>query len=123
MYGSIVWTLKATVHRPGKFTPRMEIVRNVNVVATPSEDATDDVESVTVNKTWEDQMEYYLSVVGRAFPIGSKVPIQLTFLPLAKVKVHKVSVVIDGMIVWFVNVNLVLTTCPDPLNREDYVLR
>ena len=123
MYGSIVWTLKATVHRPGKFTPRMEVVRNVNVVATPSEDATDDIESVTVNKTWEDQMEYYLSVVGRAFPIGSKVPIQLTFLPLAKVKIHKVSVVIDGMIVWFVNVNLVLTTCPSPLNREDYVLR
>jgi hypothetical protein len=121
MYGSIVWTLKATVHRPGKFIPRMEIVRSVNVVATPSEDATDDVESVTVNKTWEDQMEYYLSVVGRAFPIGSKVPIQLTFLPLAKIKIHKVSVVIDGTTV--VRKRESRSDVSPPLNREDYLLR
>jgi len=97
MYGSIAWSLKATVHRPGKFTPRMETVRTINVVATPSEDATEDVENVTVNKTWENQMSYYLSIAGRAFPIGSKIPIQLTFMPLAKIKIHKVSVVIDGM--------------------------
>jgi len=95
-YGSIVWGLKATVHRPGKFTPRMEATRSINVVATPSDDATEDVENVTVTKTWEDQMVYYLSIVGRAFHIGSKIPIQLTFMPLAKVKIHKVSVVIDG---------------------------
>lgn len=74
----------------------MEVTRIINVVATPSDDATEDVENVTVNKTWEDQMVYYLSIVGRAFPIGSKIPIQLTFMPLAKVKILKVSVVIDG---------------------------
>ena len=96
--GSITWTLKATVHRPGKFTPRMEVTRPINVVATPSDDATEDVENVTVNKTWEDQMVYYLSIVGRAFPIGSKIPIQLNFMPLAKVKILRVSVVIDRML-------------------------
>lgn len=91
--------MKATVHRPGMFTPRMETVRTINVVATPSEDATEDVESITINKTWEDQMVYCLSIVGRAFPIGSKIPIQLTIMPLAKVKIHKVSVVVDGNVV------------------------
>lgn len=88
--------MTATVHRPGKFTPRMETARKINVVATPSDDATEDVESVTVNKTWEDQMVYYMSIVGRAFPIGGKIPIQLSFMPLAKIKIHRVSVVIDG---------------------------
>lgn len=78
------------------FTPRMETTRTIDVIATPSDDATEDVESVTVNKVWEDQMVYSLSIVGRAFPIGSKIPIQLTILPLAKIKIHKVSVVIDG---------------------------
>jgi len=77
-------------------------VRVINVVATPSEDATEDVESVTVNKAWEDQMVYYLSIVGRAFPIGSKIPIQLTIMPLAKIKIHKVSVAIDGVFSQFV---------------------
>ncbi|KAF9643117.1 hypothetical protein BDM02DRAFT_3132643 [Thelephora ganbajun] len=101
MHGSIVWNLKATVHRPGKFTPRMETVRTINVVATPSEDATEDVESVTVNKTWEDQMVYYLAIVGRAFPIGSKIPIQLTLMPLAKIKIHKVTVAIDEKVTYY----------------------
>ncbi|KAF9777874.1 hypothetical protein BJ322DRAFT_1176291 [Thelephora terrestris] len=101
MFGSIVWTLTATVHRPGRFTPRMETVRTINVVATPSEDATEDVESVTVNKTWEDQMVYCLSIVGRAFPIGTKVPIQLTLLPMAKIKIYKVSVAIDEKVMYY----------------------
>ena len=121
-YGSIVWSLKATVHRPGKFTPRMEVTRPINVVAAPSEDATEDVENVTVNKTWEDQMVYYLSIVGRAFPIGSKIPIQLTFMPLAKVKIHKVSVVIDGMLLQFFRSTSALITHPPSFNRESDVL-
>lgn len=101
MFGSIVWTLTATVHRPGRFTPRMETVRTINVVAAPSDDATEDVESVTVNKTWEDQMVYRLSIVGRAFPIGSKVPVHLIFLPLAKIKIHRVTVAVDGALLQF----------------------
>ena len=74
----------------------METVHTINVVATPSQDATEDVECITVNKSWEDQMEYFLSIVGRAFPIGSKIPVQLMILPIAKVKIHKVSVAVDG---------------------------
>lgn len=121
MFGSIVWNMKATVHRPGKFTPRMETALKLNVVATPSEDATEDVESVTVNKAWEDQMVYYLSVVGRAFPIGSKIPIQLIIMPLAKVKIYKLSVVIDGML-RSVGEGPVLTASPFSFNRESDVL-
>ena len=121
IYGSIIWSMKATVHRPGKFIPRMEAVRTINVVATPSEDATEDVESVTVNKTWEDQMVYYLSVVGRAFPIGSKIPIQLTLMPLAKIKIQRVSVVIDGMS-QFVSKTSILTGHSPSFNRESDIL-
>ena len=121
-YGSVVWSLKATVHRPGAFTPRMETVRTINVIATPSDDTTEDVESVTVNKTWEDQMVYYLSIVGRAFPIGSKIPIQLTFMPLAKVKIHRVSIAIDGMLSQFVVTTPVLDIHSHSFNRESDVL-
>lgn len=98
-------------------------MRTINVVATPSEDATEDVESVTINKPWEDQMVYYLSIVGRAFPIGSKIPIQLTFMPLAKIKIHKVSVVIDGMLLQFVIPTSALTVHSPSSDRESDVLR
>ena len=121
LHDSIVWNLKATVHRPGKFTPRMEAMRSINVVATPSEDDTEDVESITANKTWADQMAYCLSIVGIAFPIGSKIPIQLTFMPLAKIKIHKVSVVIDGTSSQFFVMTSVLTIHLSS-NRESGVL-
>ena len=98
----------------------METVRSINVVATPSEDATEDVENVSVNKTWEDQMVYYLSIVGRAFPIGTKIPMQLTFMPLAKVKIYKVSVVIDGTLSKFVVTASVLTTTCLPIEKVTY---
>jgi hypothetical protein len=122
MYGSISWNLKATVHRPGKFVPRMETARTINVVATPSDDATEDVESVTVTKTWEDQMVYNLSIVGLAFPIGSKIPIQLTILPLAKIRILKVSVVIDGVSLQHIIATSVLTVHSPSSNRESNVL-
>lgn len=115
--------MTATVHRPGKFTPRMEAIRTINVVATPSDDTTEDVESVVVNKTWEDQMVYYLSVTGRAFPIGGKIPIQLTIMPLAKIKIHKVSVVIDGMSSPLSGTTSVLTVHLSSSNRESDVLQ
>ena len=100
----------------------MVTMRIINVVATPSDDATEDVENVTVNKTWEDQMVYYLSIVGRAFPIGSKIPIQLTFMPLAKVKILKVSVVIDGMSLRPLLTTLVLIVRPPLPDRKSDVL-
>jgi len=100
----------------------MEATRIINVVATPSDDATEDVENVTVNKTWEDQMVYYLSIVGRAFPIGGKIPIQLTFMPLAKVKILKVSIVIDGTSLQSLFMALALIVRSSPSNRESDVL-
>lgn len=100
----------------------MVTLRTINVVAAPSEDTTEDVENVTITKTWEDQMVYYLSIVGRAFPIGSKIPIQLTFMPLAKVKIHKVSVMIDGTLLHFTPTTFVLTIRLAYFNRESDIL-
>lgn len=95
-YGSVVWRLKATVHRPGPFTPKLSASREVIFVASPSEDDREDVDNVTIERTWEDQMQYMLTVSGRVFPIGGAVPITLTILPMAKVKIFGVSVILEG---------------------------
>jgi hypothetical protein len=95
-YGSVVWRLKATVHRPGPFTPKLSASREVNFVASPSEDDREDVDNVTIERTWEDQMQYMLTVSGRVFPIGGSVPITLTILPMAKVKIFGLSVILEG---------------------------
>ena len=41
-------------------------------------------------------MQYTVSVSGRMFPIGGTIPITLTFLPMAKVRIYKISAQLDG---------------------------
>jgi hypothetical protein len=94
--GSVSWRLNATVHRPGPFTPKLSASREVIFVASPNEDDREDVDNVTIERHWEDQMQYMLTVSGRVFPIGGTVPITLTFLPMAKVKIFQLSVHLEG---------------------------
>jgi len=98
-YGSVSWRLKAWVHRPGAFTPKLTASHGVILVASPSEDNRDDTDNVTIERFWEDQMQYMLSVSGRVFPIGGAVPITLSLLPLAKVKVFKILVQLEGNVI------------------------
>lgn len=64
-HGSVVWRLKATVHRPGTFKTKLTNAREVVVVASPSEDDTEDTESIVVERSWDDQMQYLLVVSGK----------------------------------------------------------
>ncbi len=95
-YGSVAWRLKATVHRPGPFTPKLTASRDVILVASTNEDDREDVDNVTIERCWEDQMQYMLTVSGRVFPIGGTVPITLTILPMAKVKIFGLTVQLEG---------------------------
>lgn len=66
------------------------------MIATPGEDDTEDTDSLVVERHWEDQMQYLIAISGRSFPIGGVIPINITLLPLAKIKLHRLSVYIDG---------------------------
>ncbi|KAI9465256.1 hypothetical protein BJY52DRAFT_1209668 [Lactarius psammicola] len=99
-YGSVTWRLKANVHRPGVFTPRFSASREVILVASPSEDQ-EDTEGITIERTWEDQMRYTLSVSGRMFPIGGTIPITLSFMPMAKVRIYKITVQLKEQVMFF----------------------
>lgn len=99
-YGSVSWRLNARVHRPGAFTPKLSASHEVILVASPSEDNRDDTDNATIERFWEGQMQYMLSVSGRVFPIGGTVPITLSLLPLAKVKIFKILVQLEGNVIY-----------------------
>lgn len=99
-YGSVSWRLKARVHRPGAFTPKLSASHEVILVTSPSEDNRDDTDNATIERFWEGQMQYMLSVSGRVFPIGGTVPITLSLLPLAKVKIFKILVQLEGNVTY-----------------------
>ncbi|KAJ6497646.1 hypothetical protein C8R45DRAFT_1093994 [Mycena sanguinolenta] len=97
-YGSVVWRLKANVHRPGAFASRMHAVRQVLVIAAPMEDDTEESEAIVVERHWEQQLQYLISISGRSFPIGSVIPVSFTMMPLSKVKIHRLSILLEEKI-------------------------
>lgn len=95
-YGSVIWKLKAVVHRPGAFTSKLTASQEITVVATPGEDDTEESESIIVERQWDIQMQYLIVISGRSFSVGGTMPISVTFMPWTKMKVHRISVIIEG---------------------------
>lgn len=95
-HGSVTWRLKAQVHRPGAFSAKFVATRDVILVACPGEDDTEDTENIVVERFWDNQLQYLLTVSGRMFHIGAKIPITMNFLPMAKMKIHRLSIILEG---------------------------
>lgn len=68
----------------------------MTVVACPSEDDTEDTESIIVERQWDSQMQYLIAISGRSFPIGGVIPFSITFVPWTKMKVFRLSIVLEG---------------------------
>lgn len=95
-YGSVFWRLKASVHRPGTFKSKMTTSREVITVACPTSEDTEDTDNIIVERLWDQQLQYLISVSGKSFHIGGTVPVSFTLLPLAKISVYRLSVILEG---------------------------
>ncbi|KIM40302.1 hypothetical protein M413DRAFT_11761 [Hebeloma cylindrosporum] len=114
-FGSVVWRLKASVHRPGTFKAKITSCREVVTIACPTEEDTEDTENIIVERHWEQQLQYLISISGRSFYIGGTVPVTLTFMPLMKVKIHRLSVVIEERVDYYTQMRRIART--DPITR------
>ncbi|KAG6828251.1 hypothetical protein H0H92_008639 [Tricholoma furcatifolium] len=116
-YGTVTWRLRATVHRPGAFKAKLAASREVVVVISPTEEDTEDSENIIVERHWEQQLQYLISISGRSFYIGGTVPITFTLLPLAKMKVHRISVFIEERVDYYTHMKRIART--DPIHHID----
>ncbi|KAL7277783.1 hypothetical protein ACG7TL_008726 [Trametes sanguinea] len=114
-YGSVSWKLKAVVHRPGAFKAKLQTSQEITVIATPCEDDTEESESIIVERQWDTQMQYLIAISGRSFPIGGTMPISITFMPWTKMKIHRISVLIEERVDYWTQFKRVART--DPINR------
>jgi hypothetical protein len=97
LQGNVTWQLKGQVHRPGTFAYKLTACREVILVASPGEDDTEDMENTIIQRQWDSQLQYLLSISGRSFYIGGTLPIQITILPMTNIKVHRIAVILEGM--------------------------
>jgi len=61
------------------------------------EEDTEDSESIIIERNWDQQLQYLISISGRAFFIGGRVPINLVLMPMDKIKIHRITVHIEGV--------------------------
>ena len=59
------------------------------LVHAPDEEETEGIENIVVQRTWEDALSYVVAISGKTFPLGSKIPIWIKFVPLTKVRIHR----------------------------------
>ncbi|KAJ3776332.1 hypothetical protein FB446DRAFT_785267 [Lentinula raphanica] len=57
-------------------------------------------------------LHYMITICGRSFPIGGEIPIEITLMPLEKVRVHRVGVVIEQKIEYHTQFKKVERTDP-----------
>ncbi|KAK7472450.1 hypothetical protein VKT23_000565 [Stygiomarasmius scandens] len=111
-FGSVTWRIKASVHRPGAFSSKMTTQRDVLVLSCPSEEDTEDTENIIVERHWDGQLQYLISISGRSFYVGGTIPVSFTMLPLAKVRIHRISVILEEKVEYHNNFKSVGRTDP-----------
>jgi hypothetical protein len=65
-------------------------------------------------------MQYIISVSGKMHHLGCVIPIDVTFVPIAKVKIHRITIYIEERVDYYVRTKRVGKS--DPVNRVDLSL-
>jgi hypothetical protein len=68
-----VYKLKATVHRPGTFSTKITAATVVELVSAPAEEDAEDGEPIVIERQWDMELRYLISISGRNFPQGADV--------------------------------------------------
>ncbi|KAI0306930.1 hypothetical protein B0F90DRAFT_1683622 [Multifurca ochricompacta] len=90
--GSVTWRLVAKVRRPGVFSSKLTATREVQVISIPAEADVDMTGDVLIERSWDDQLQYFFQISGKVFAIGSSFNIKMSFMPLAKIQIYKLAI-------------------------------
>lgn len=107
--------MKASVYRPGPFSPRLTATATFVVVSAPAEDESEEGDAIIVERQWDFQLRYLISINGRHFAVsdhefasviassqffiiqqGADIPWGIQLMPLTKMTIHRITIVLEG---------------------------
>ncbi|SCU98022.1 LAFA_0G14950g1_1 [Lachancea sp. 'fantastica'] len=80
---SVIYKLQATIER-SKFATDLISKKHLRVIRTLTPDAVELSETMSVDNTWPNKVDYSISVPGKAIAIGSATKIHILMVPLLK---------------------------------------
>lgn len=93
-FGQIKYLFELQIERSGTFKSNLIGSRDLTILRTLGMSNLEYSEPIVISRDWEDQLHYEIAIAGKAFVIGSSIPIAFSFVPLAKVRCHRIRVYI-----------------------------
>lgn len=75
--------MQAIIDRPG-FASNLLTRKHIRIVRTLSIDSLEMAQTLSVDNTWPNKIEYAISIPTKSYPIGSPIPISFKLVPLLK---------------------------------------
>ncbi|KAI5812124.1 hypothetical protein BZA77DRAFT_150493 [Pyronema omphalodes] len=91
-YGTVRYHLEGCIERVNSFGIKSSLYgkREVQVVRVPSDTNMEQSEPIAITRSWDDQLHYDIVISGKAFPLGSTMPMAMKLTPLQKCRIHRV---------------------------------
>ncbi|ANZ76709.1 BA75_03576T0 [Komagataella pastoris] len=80
---SLIYELEANLER-SRFVSNIVAKKHLRVIRTMNSDAAELTETVAVDNTWPNKVDYCVSIPNRAMAIGSVNPLEIILVPLSK---------------------------------------
>lgn len=84
----VSYTVKATVERCGLMNHTIESAREVTAIRCPDVNAPNALEPISVARIWPNQFRYGIFASANAAPMGSRLPVAITLMPLSHVRCY-----------------------------------
>lgn len=75
--------MQAIVDRPG-FSSKLITKKSIRILRTFSADSSEMAQTLSVDSTWPQKIEYAISIPTSSYPMGSSLPISFNLVPLVK---------------------------------------
>ncbi|KAL2316373.1 Arrestin domain-containing protein C31A2.12 [Schizosaccharomyces pombe] len=94
----VVYRLKASIDRTG-LASKMVKKKHIRLIRALPADAIEYTQTISVDNTWPNKIEYTISVPTKAYAIGSYIPIHFVLVPLLKrLTIGKISITLKEYI-------------------------
>ncbi|SCV02633.1 LAME_0H03576g1_1 [Lachancea meyersii CBS 8951] len=91
-FGSVEYTLMATIERAGAFKSNIHARMPLEVIRAPSDSSVEETEPIVISRDWEDQLHYDIVIASKDIVLDAFLPIAFKITPLDKVTLHRVRI-------------------------------